>query len=404
MSRQDVTPAETIIDKPARRQEIDKAKVRGSLPPDSEPYWKSLGTGLNLGFRKLDTDGAGTWIARQHLKGTKYKFLSLGSIKTVTYGDAVETARKWGKETLDGIGLGKSKVKTVAELCDAYVKHARSVKGEDNAEQTAEIFHNRVKGTPLADINIKEITSANIRDWRDGLKRVLGDEPLSNNSKHRYWTPLRAALNYAADELNLVSDERAREWRRIEDLDEVNQRELYLSKEERDLLIMSAPAEYQPFMRALCLLPVRPGALAQCLVEDLEIKVKGSECLRVKADYEGKIKKKRDVPLTPDTLRFLKEQAKGKFPKQLLFADLAGNQWIADTWKKGFHKGRASANLDPETCAYTLRHSLITDMVKGGIDIFTVAKIAGTSVKQIENHYGKYRNDMTREQWAAIAL
>jgi hypothetical protein len=43
---------------------------------------------------------------------------------------------------------------------------------------------------------------------------------------------------------------------------------------------------------------------------------------------------------------------------------------------------------------YTMRHSVISDLVHDGLDLLTVAQISGTSVAMIERHYGHLRGDV----------
>ena len=54
--------------------------------------------------------------------------------------------------------------------------------------------------------------------------------------------------------------------------------------------------------------------------------------------------------------------------------------------------------------AYTLRHSTITDLVQGGLDLLTVAQVSGTSVAMIEKHYGHLQRDRAAAALAGLAL
>jgi len=60
-----------------------------------------------------------------------------------------------------------------------------------------------------------------------------------------------------------------------------------------------------------------------------------------------------------------------------------------------------AANLPATTTAYTMRHSVITDLVVGGLDLLTVAQLSGTSVAMIERHYGHLQQDRAA---AALAM
>ena len=63
-----------------------------------------------------------------------------------------------------------------------------------------------------------------------------------------------------------------------------------------------------------------------------------------------------------------------------------------------------AAKLPAGTTAYTLRHSVISDLVHDGLDLLTVAQISGTSVAMIERHYGHLRSDVAAGALARLAL
>jgi site-specific recombinase XerD len=51
-------------------------------------------------------------------------------------------------------------------------------------------------------------------------------------------------------------------------------------------------------------------------------------------------------------------------------------------------EAREAAGLPDDVVLYNLRHVAISEMIVGGIDPLTVARIAGTSVAMIQRHYG----------------
>ena len=65
--------------------------------------------------------------------------------------------------------------------------------------------------------------------------------------------------------------------------------------------------------------------------------------------------------------------------------------WNKDSWKKPIKAAVKEAGLPETTSAYTFRHSTITELVTNGLDLLTVAQLAGTSVVMIEKHYGQFR-------------
>lgn len=119
----------------------------------------------------------------------------------------------------------------------------------------------------------------------------------------------------------------------------------------------------------------------------------------------------RIVPLSTEAFSHFKECAKGKLPSAWLVSRADGSQWKKEAWRDEIKLAAKAAKLPKATVAYTLRHSLITELVRGDrdkgvppLDIFTVAKIAGTSVKMIERHYGHLQKEHARRALERLAL
>jgi site-specific recombinase XerD len=98
------------------------------------------------------------------------------------------------------------------------------------------------------------------------------------------------------------------------------------------------------------------------------------------------------------------EAAIDKLPGAPLFARANGSAWDKDAWKWPVKAAARAAALPTETTIYALRHSAITDLVTGGLDLLTVAQISGTSVRMIEDHYGSLRADHAAAALAGLAL
>ena len=175
-------------------------------------------------------------------------------------------------------------------------------------------------------------------------------------------------------------------------------RTLYLDRSQRRALIDHLPDDAAAFVRALCLLPLRPGALAMLTVADFHAK---QGTLRIGTDKAGA---GRSVLLPEATAGLFREQAKGKMPAAPLLARWDGKTRDKDAWKGPIKAAAAAADLPAETTAYTMRHSVITDLVADGLDLFTVAALAGTSVAMIERHYGHLQQERARDALAGLAL
>ena len=81
-----------------------------------------------------------------------------------------------------------------------------------------------------------------------------------------------------------------------------------------------------------------------------------------------------------------------------------GGHWTKTQWLKRVKAAAKAADLPAETCAYDLRHSIITDLAQSGLDLFTIATVSGTSVAMVERHYGHLQHDHARRGLETLAL
>jgi integrase len=266
----------------------------------------------------------------------------------------------------------------------------------------------------IASVPIDKLAARHVKEWRKRLAETPAARP-KRGKKCRVKTPppppkprsgmainrdmvaLRAALNLALRDNYVVTDAAWREA--LKPIEGANERRTaYLSLDQRrELVKQVAHDDLRQFVRGMCLLPLRPGALAALTVANFDSR---SGALTVKTDKAGAGR----VILLPTTAAdLLRECAKGKLPAAPLFARWDGSAWHRDAWKKGI--GAAAAKIGAKATAYTLRHSVITDLVVDqALDLFTVAALSGTSVVMIEKHYGHLRQDRAQQALAGLAL
>lgn len=349
------------------RKAIDKARVRSALEPRREPYWGSpIGRGLFLGFRKLDVGG--TWVARWHDDGA-HRYHALGHVDDVAYDDAVKAAQTWAKAARHGVV--KCEVVTVADACTKYVQRLRNKRRDATADDAQGRFE-RTLGD-LGKIKLERLTSAKLADWREGLG-------LSPAAANRTLTALKAALNNAV-KVEGVNADCAKAWRGMAPDDVVEAERPYLTMEQRNELIAALPDYARPFVQVLALTPLRPGALASCLVKDLK-----KDTLVIRHD-KTKRATGRTVQLSDRAAAILRAQAKDKLPNAPLVS-VDGGPWTKDRWSQLVRRTvKRLGDLPEGTCLYALRHSAISDLVSVGLDLSTIAKEAGTSLLMINRRY-----------------
>lgn len=363
---------------------LDRVGERAKLKVRRGPYWQRLAQGRYIGFRRLSTARPGTWLARFY-DGEKYEYKPLGDFATLPAEGRYDVAKSEAEDWFRHLGMGGSTERqTVKAACEARVENRRIEKSEAAAADVRGRFERLVYKDPIARVELAKLAPRHLADWKE---RVLAKGG-SRGSYNRNATALRAALNLAYTRRDVASNHAWRE--ELKPLDNAaRRRTLYLDGTQRRALVENASAESRPFFAALNLLPMRPGELASLRVEHLSAAQRALE-------VPGGKTEPRVIPLASEALAHFKACAKGKLPQSWLIARADGSQWKKEAWRDEVKPAARRAKLPRATVAYTLRHSLITDLVTGGLDLFTVAKLAGTSVMMIEKHYGHLQREHAR--------
>lgn len=383
--------------------DLSKVSNRERLKPQREPYWHCLRAGCYLGFRPSSAGRKGTWVARVYDEDSrKYRSKSLGDFGGLQPSAMFAEAKKAAEAMAELVETGgelRPKVQTVRDACKEYAK--------DRPEAESR-FKRNVYETPLAKVKLAKLRKRHIEDWRKALEakpalisRNKGGETRTRkrapSSINRDMAVLRAALLRVLSPGSPNTDGAWQEaLKAIPNAD--GKRTLYLDRAQRAKLLKAASAEAAPFIHALCLLPLRPGALASLTAGDFD---KRTSELTIGKDKNGK---PRRIMLPPQAAKHLAAQAKNKLPAAPLFMRANGKAWDKDAWKVPIRNAVKAADLPRNATAYTLRHSTITDLVRAGLPLLTIAQISGTSVEMIERHYGHLAGDAAVKALATLAL
>jgi integrase len=385
------------------KKTVDLSKVgnRTALKPRREPYWQKLANGQYLGFRLLTPASTGSWSARAYEPTTKKQlFQALGDFSHLQaserFGAASEAARKWFRH-LDG--GGSAEAITVGDACRQYAALHSEVEVR---------FKRYVYEDPIAKVPLQKLTEPLVRAWRARLASLPAvvskkrDGTVTTRQRaaatlNRDMVPFRAALNMAQASGYVLSN---LAWKRaLEPAPANGRRNTYLDKSQRAALVGAIEAEdIRTFVHGLCLLPLRPGAMASLRVCDFDPR-RGE--LLVHADKTGA---GRRILLPKETITLFTELSKGQASDAPLFRRADGRKWDKDSWKGPIRKAAEQADLPDSVSAYTLRHSTITDLVQGGLDLLTIAQVSGTSVAMIEKHYGHLQGKRAAQALAALAI
>jgi integrase len=332
----------------------------------------------------------------------------LGALDHLPAHQRFDAAKKLAEAWFEHLGRGGTlKAITVKAACSNYVNRLVESGSAKNAADIEARFKRWVYDDKIAGISLQKLTRKTVDDWRNRLaKTPVLTNPHSDKTKtrkrssstlNRDMAALRAALNNAHDHGDVTTDMAWRvALRAVENAG--GRRDNYLDRQQRLALITKAPDDLAVLLRGLSLIPLRPGALASLTIAHFNSQL---GVLTVGKDKAGRDRK---IKLPPDTANFFRVQARDKLPLTALLSRLDGRSWDKDAWKKPIKVAAEAADLPDTVTAYTLRHSVITDLVTNGLDLLTVAQLSGTSVTMIEKHYGHHRADHAAKALAGLAL
>jgi integrase len=377
---------------------LDTVESRSKLRPRHEPYWQRMANGCYLGFRKMTTTSIGSWIAMywdsESKKKTKH---SVGDFSELPPSQRFDAARQASDEWFKHLGRGGSpEYLTVRAACEKWVEHKLNLKGQTVAKEAEDRFNRWVYNDKIARVLLNKLTRNHVDIWRAAMTNTAvvinphGEEKKtrarSASTINREMSELRAALNFAYDN-NWITDDSA--WRQsLKPIKNAEQRRgIYLDESQRKSLIENSNKFFAEFLTGLCLIPLRPGALANLTARDFDSRL---GVLTVGKDKQGQ---DRRIQIPQRSAIFLTTMCIGKSTDSPMFAREDGKAWDRHTWKKLFNTAVESSGLPDKCSLYSLRHSGITDLVTNGLDLLTTALISGTSVAMIERHYGHLRQE-----------
>lgn len=381
---------------------LAKVSDRAKLKPRRDPYFMALSSGCAIGVRKMTSGSAGLWVARWRDPDTeKHHHKPLGPLDHLPDNERYTTAVKLAREWFHHLGQGGStETHTVADACARFIEHTKRARGDKAAVDVRNRFARYVLNDKrFANTDLAKLKPASIEAWKNRLQDAATPSggQRTPSTLNRDVAVFRAALNHAhADGLILSKLAWETKLKPIKGVD--RQRTEYLDRAQRRALIDAAEPDLAVFVNALCLLPLRPGAMAALTAGSFD---KRLQILTVGKDKAGGDRK---LQLPAATALVFEEASQNKLPAAPLFTRADGRRWDKDSWKGPFRAAADAAKLPAAVTLYVLRHSTITDLVHGGLDLLTVAQISGTSVLMIERNYGHIRPDTATNALAALAL
>jgi integrase len=385
---------------------LSKVTDREKLKPRRDPYWSKISKGCFIGYRKMTADSSGNWSARcQDDVSGKQLWRPLGDFSNLPPNLQYDAAQKAAQAWFAHLGKGgDAGIVTVRDAADKYVSHLNENKGEKAAGDARARFETYVfNNKTLAATELSKLVPAHFEAWRKSLRdkpTTSGPnrgEKRTDSSLNRDMTCLRAALNLAYNDGLVTSDFAWRsKLRPVKNADQ--RRDVYLDGSQRRKLVAHAADDVANLLRGLSLVPLRTGALAALTVSSYDKRLK---TLTIGKDKAGKDRK---IMLPDLTAAFFSNLCRDKLPGAPLFVRSNGKAWDKDAWKFPVKEAVMAAELASNVTTYTIRHSIITDLIHSGLDTLTVAQLSGTSILMIEKHYGHLTREHAKEALARLSL
>ena len=363
-----------------------KLKARG------KPYYKTIGEGLHVGYRKGQVEGK--WVARRYTGDQAYVTDTIGRADDIADADGAGVLNFWqAQERAREIG-GKLVYAGPYRVRDAVAAYRKYLKSKSEAYGSGIRFEHHVL-PQLGDMLVADLTSDQLREWHRALAKSLPIIPKSGNrsrkidlkdpeqirkrkvSANRVLTILKAALNMAFREGKVPSDA---EWRRVEPFENVERaRNRYLSLAECGRILNAADEDFRLLIRGALETGARYGELIRLRCSDFN---PDSGTIHVRQSKTGN---ERHIILTEDGQQFFGQLAAGRSGAAPMF----GKEWAASQQVRRMKLLCARAKVEPAIGFHGLRHSWASHAVMGGMPLAVVARNLGhVDGRMVERHYG----------------
>lgn len=407
---------------------LDTREARKRLKVQDEPYWRSLDTGLHLGYRRRSNGGS--WIVRRYTEAGKYQKQKLGTAddiqdadaaKTLNFSQAQKSARDWYQNAVRierGMDQARNGAYTVKDAIADYLDHYRN---EGKSLSATEAAINAHILPDLGKISTDRLTTRRIIDWHSYLAaqparlRTTKALELRNTQEqatdperirsrrataNRVLTILKAALNYAWKEGHVASDT---SWRKVKPFKSVEAPVVrYLTEAECLRLSNACQGDFRDLVQAALLTGCRYGELTKLKVADFNV---DSGTLAVRISKSGK---PRHVVLSTEGKSFFINTTIGKGASSLIFMN-NGKAWGKSHQSRPLALACKQASIDPAISFHVLRHTHGSLLAMKGVPMPVIAKQLGhADTRMTERHYAhlspSYVADTIRQHFPMLGL
>lgn len=374
-----------------RESKLETKTARDKLKASHHPYFKLIGDGLHIGYRKSKIGKSGKWIVRYYDKG-QYKFRTLGEADdfrdanghdVLTYFQAQDRAKIAADEQIqkeEGSSFNYTVADAVSEYLSWFKLHRRSY------ADAVRRFNTHIL-PPFGKKLVSELTTKQIVSWHHGLLEKIKSSELSQAealrkkkaSANRILNYFKAAMNRAFRNGNVQNDIA---WRRVKPFEKVDQAKIrFLMQDECIRLINACDEEFRPLVQAALLTGCRYGELIKLRCYDYTPDP-GTIHFR-----ETKSGKPRHTPLTDEGKELFEGLTAGRDGNDFIF-NRNGISWNSSMQIRRMAEACKAAKIDPPISFHILRHSYGSMLAMKGVSLQVIAEVLGHSdTRMTQKHY-----------------
>jgi integrase len=331
----------------------------------------------------------------------------------LTFAQAQTIARKM-RDSSSKSSAGIKGPYTVSRALEDYFKFLRGEGRPDHLVDETEQRAAALIEPKLGGIEVSELTTKQLRSWRDGLvklgarvrtkrgeaqqyREIDDDEQdalrARRASANRVWTTLRAALNHAFKEGEVLTD---REWRRVKPFQGVDgKRPTFLEIEEAKRLVNACDTEFRRLVQAALQTGGRYGSLARLKVRDFHGRTGTVDLKTRKGDGSEKT---FSVILTDEGIQFFRQICAGRDGSELMLLKDDGSAWEKGHQTRPMEEACKRAKLGSINFNQ-LRHTWASLALMNGTPLLVVAENLGHSdTRMVEKHYGHITRQYAKEK------
>ena len=391
-----------------RDAKLENRSARGALVVSGKPYYRSIDTGLHLGYRKGKRSGK--WVVRWYEGAGKYKLETIGLADDVQDADGVtvfsfsqaqsrarELYQRW-ERVAQGLEVIPEGPYTVEEaISDYLVDYER--RGGKNRSRMLSVINTHILPS-FGCIETARLSFKKIRAWhenlakapamvrtRKGAQQQYKDAPNNHettrkrrNTANRVLTIFKSALNHGYHEGKIASDAA---WARVKPFKNVDAPTVrYLNDEESRRLVNVCSEDLRAIVTAALLTGARYGELAALKASDFNL---DSGTLYIETSKSGK---DRHIVLTDEGQRFFREAVAGRLGEDQIFKRKSGEPWGEAHQYRPLKDACKIAKIEPGIGFHILRHTYGSRLAMRSVPMAVIAAQLGhADTRTTEKHY-----------------